>query len=105
MAFNGMMEPGPWYHEGVEIGVEDVPEDDLLYEFEVSAIHPAVVRDDESNFMVPSGIFMDWLRARGWNNETVRMTNSYQVYTDPANKVCIMFENKRAAQLFKVVWL
>lgn len=106
MTFNGMMEPGPWYSDGVEVNVEDVPEDDILYEFTVRANHPAFVQDARSNFTVPSFHFAWWLRMRGWDNETIRISPA--VSRDPNMpffEVTIMFENKRAAQLFQLVWL
>lgn len=106
MTFNGMMEPGPWYHDGVEVNVDDVPEDDILYDFIVRVNHPALTVDGRSNFAVPSQQFALWLRTRGWDNETVRI--SPMINRSPQAdhfEVIIMFENKRAAQLFKLMWI
>lgn len=106
MTFNGTMEPGPWYFDGVEVNVEDVPEDDILHEVTVRANHNSIAIDPRNNFAVPSHQFSRWLAERGWDNETVRM--SPQVSRDPNMpffEVTIMFENKRAAQLFQLVWL
>lgn len=107
MTFNSMMEPGPWYSDGVEIGVEDVPEDDILYTVTLRANNRAIRRDDVYNMPVPSEALAGWLRARNRADERIRMGCFELVKTgpdDPYFTVSFLFEDKDLAMLFKLVW-
>jgi len=107
MTFNGRMEPGPWYSDGVEIGVEDVPEEDILYTVKLRANNRAIRRDDVYNIPVPSEALAGWLRARNRADERIRMGNFELVdrhSDEPYFTVSFFFKEKDLAILFKLVW-
>jgi len=107
MTFNSKMEPGPWYADGIEVGVDDVPEDDLLYTVTLRANNRAIRRDDVYNMPVPSLALTTWLKARNRADERIRMSQ-YELIDDqqgePYFVVHFHFEDKDLAMLFKLVW-
>lgn len=102
MVMKSWMEPGPWYEGGVEIGCEDMGEEEL-FKVTLPSIHPAITRDEHYNFPRPSKELNLWLIHRLWTCEgMVRMTDYYE--KDGEEYVDVLFEDKIAAQAFKLVW-
>lgn len=99
------MAPGPWYNNGVGIGVEEYDEDAIV--IRIPASSRAIQQDDVYNMPVPSFVMEKWMVSSGVFPEDLQM-GPYELVAeddmDPFFVVDIIFSNAVHATMFKLAW-
>lgn len=104
-------EPGPWYYEGVEIGVEDLPEWIEAVTVKVRANSPTITTGPMGNKPCPTDAVLAWFKESNIDPSTVRISDFDLVSgimellgMDPYFTVDFHFENADDALRFKLAW-